>query len=262
MNYILFNYLDENKCDQLNDKSGIIFGSFIIVCMFLSYIPQYKKIIKSKSSEGISNYYIFLYNITNFTNFYGTLLINFNLVNCCTHISANNCMNLLLPLYQMFTPWLCVFILYILFLIYEKSNKKINKSFCQFIFFITFFVIILGIIGMIFLLKYDEFQKNVKMFGDSLNIISTISCIICLLPQIYKTYVDKKIGNLSIISLVLQAPGSLIVFIYQYCIVHAPISIGIPYLFSFILQLILLLECIYYTKFYKESNYELIVNYQ
>ena len=54
---------------------------------------------------------------------------------------------------------------------------------------------------------------------------------ICLLPQIYKTYKEKKVGNLSILSLLFQAPGSLIVFIYQYCIVHAPISIGIPYFF-------------------------------
>ena len=116
---------------------------------------------------------------------------------------------------------------------------------------------------MVFLIKYDEFQKNVKLFGDSLNIISTISCIICLLPQIYKTYKEKKIGNVSILSLLFQAPGSLIVFIYQYCIVHAPISIGIPYLFGFILQVILLIECIYYTKYYRvPDNYELIVNYE
>ena len=261
MNYILFSTLEEEDCSQLNSSTGIAVGIIIIIAMFLSYVPQYQKIIKSKSSEDISNYYILLYNITNFTNFYGTLLINFRLVNCCLHISSDKCMNLLLPLYQMFTPWFCVFILYILFLVYDNHNHICNRNFYQFIFFNSFFVIILGILGMCFLIKYSEYQKNVKQFGDGLNIVSTITCIVCLLPQIYKTYKEKQIGNLSIMSLALQAPGSFIVFVYQYYIIHAPISIGIPYLFGFILQVILLAECIYYTRYYKK-NYELIVNYE
>ena len=153
MNYILFSTLEEEDCSQLNSSTGIAVGILIIIAMFLSYIPQYHKIIKSKSSDGISNYFILLYNITNFTNFYGTLLINFRLVNCCLHISSGKCMNLLLPLYQMFTPWICVFIMYILFLIYDHHNSICNKNFYQFMFFNSFFVVILGILGMCFLLK-------------------------------------------------------------------------------------------------------------
>ena len=253
MNIILFDVIDQDTCSKEFNVTGVIFGVFIILAIFLTYIPQYYKIIKKKSSKGISNIYIFLYNVTNFTNFFGTLLINFNLVNCCTHVSGDKCMNLLLPIIQMFTPWISVFVLYIIFIIYEETyiNRLKTKSFISFIIFITIFVFFLGFIGMGFLLEYPKYQKNVKIFGDCLNIISTITCVLCLFPQIYQIYKQKNIGNLSLISVALQTPGSLIVFIYQYFIINGPFSIGMPYLFSFIFQTILLIQGIYYDKFYK-----------
>ena len=253
MNYLLFSSLQEDNCNQLNSRAGVGVGLFIIFIILLSYIPQYYKIFNKKSNIGISNYYIFLYNIANFTNFYGTLLINFKLVNCCLHLSSSDCMNLLIPIFQMFIPWIGVFILYIFFLIYDDSHNLVNKNILLFIIFNTFFIFILGIIGMCFLLKYHHYQENVKQFGDTLNIISSITCILCIFPQILTTYKNKNIGNLSLITLGIQTPGSFIVFIYQVFIINAPISIGIPYLFSFILQLILLLECIYFLKFYKHD---------
>ena len=39
------------------------------------------------STEGISYLYLLLGNISNFTNFYGTLLINYYIVDCCSKIS-------------------------------------------------------------------------------------------------------------------------------------------------------------------------------
>lgn len=251
-------------CNELNSVYGIVFGVIIIISIILSYIPQYRKIIKNKTSEGISNYYILLYNITNFTNFYGTLLINFNIVNCCLDVSLGNCFNLLTPIYQIFTPFLATFILYIIFLIYEpNTNKIINKTFIEFILFISIFIVLFGIVGMVFLLKYSEYQENVLVFGNSLNIISMITCVVCLLPQIHKVYKEKSIGTLSTVSLGFQVPGSLIVFIYQFAIIKAPISVGLPYLISFLLQSVLLVQCIYYERQQKKlNNYQLIVNYE
>ena len=49
-------------------------------------------------------------------------------------------------------------------------------------------------------------------------------------------------------SLAFQVPGSLIVFIYQFAAISAPISVGLPYLISFILQSVLLGQCIYYER--------------
>ena len=264
MKYILLNYIDENSCQKEFSLTSVIVGIIIIFGIFLTYIPQYYKIIKDKSSKGISSNYILLYNITNFTNFYGTLLINFYLVNCCISVSNKKCFNLIIPIFQMFTPWAAVFILYIIFLIYdEKSNYYGFKSYpiISFLLFVIFFIFILGFIGMGFLLEFPKYQENIKIFGDFLNIISTITCIFCLLPQIYQIYKQKNIGNLSLLSILMQAPGSLLVFIYQFNILKAPFSIGMPYLFSFIFQTILLIEGYYYNNIYQKRNVVLINSY-
>ena len=116
---------------------------------------------------------------------------------------------------------------------------------------------------MVFLLKYSEYQENILLFGNTLNVISMITCIICLLPQIHKIYKEKCIGTLSSVSLAFQVPGSLIVFIYQFAIIKAPISVGLPYLISFLLQSVLLIQCIYYERQQKKlNNYQLVVNYE
>ena len=62
MGYILFTKIDNEICNKINGALSICLGTFIILSIFATYLPQYYKIIKSKSTKGISNYYIFLGN--------------------------------------------------------------------------------------------------------------------------------------------------------------------------------------------------------
>jgi len=249
MGYILFTEINDEICNKINGTLSISIGSFIILTIFTTYLPQYYKIIKSKSTEGISNHYIFLGNVSNFTNFYGTLLLNYTIVDCCNYVSAGDCANILLPIYQMFSPWGAIFIMYIIYIYYDKSDQNgIKKSLIYFVWFIAVFIFLFGIVGMALILRYNNFKNNINAFGNFLNILSTISCVVYMLPQIVMTYKNKSIGNLSLISLGFQAPGSLLVFIYQNIVSKAPISIGIPYFFSFIFQTILLVMGLYYER--------------
>ena len=250
-----------DNCSKENSLTSIGVGAFIISAILLTYFPQYYKIVKNKSTEGISYFFLLLGNLSNFTNFFGSLLLNYQIIDCCSYISIGKCFNLLLPIYQMFTPWISIYILFIIFLIYDSSDgNEYKKAFIYFSLFTFFGVILLGIIGLILIIHFQTMHNHVNLFGNVLNIISTITCIFTYLPQIIKTYKLKKLGNLSLISLAFQAPGSLIVFFYQTLLVHAPMTIGIPYLFSGLLQTTLFILSYYYYKQEKKLNIDVLIN--
>ena len=250
-----------DNCSKENSLASIGVGGFIITAILLTYLPQYYKIIQNKSTEGISYFFLLLGNISNFTNFFGSLLLNYQIIDCCSYVSSGKCMNLLLPIYQMFTPWISIYVLFIIFLIYDTSyGNEYKKAFIYFSLFTFFCVILLGIIGLILIIHFQTMHNHVNLFGNTLNIISTITCILTYLPQIIKTYNLKKLGNLSLISLAFQAPGSLIVFFYQAFLVHAPLSIGIPYLFSGLLQVTLFILSYYYYRKEKKLDINILIN--
>jgi uncharacterized protein with PQ loop repeat len=259
---IMHNNSNTTYCQFHYSNTNITLGSFIVIAITCTYLPQYIKIIQKQSTEGISYLYLLLGNISNFTNFFGTLLLNYYIIDCCSKITAGHCMNILLPIYQMFTPWICIFILYTIYLIYDdKNNATYKPAFIGYSIFITVFIILIGIIGMIMIIHYNKLKKNVHLFGDTLNIISAITCVFTFLPQILKTYSIKKVGNLSLISLFFQTIGSFIVFIYQVVCVKASITIGVPYLVSGILQCTLLCLGYYYHRINKKYPELLINNY-
>ena len=265
MGYILLTEVIYDICNHHNSASSIVIGTFIIFAIVLTYLPQYLKIIKNKSTKGISYNYLLLGNISNFTNFFGSLLLNYQIIDCCSKTSAGHCINILLPIYQMFFPWLCIFVLYIIFLVHYTGNDY-RKAYIAFSFFILIWVFLIGIIGLILIIHYESMKNHVTAFGNTLNIISTITCVLTFLPQLIKTYRLKTAGSLSLISLAFQAPGSFIVFIYQNIILKTPFTIGFPYLISAILQTALLSLSYYYERLNKRLNSKehtpLIVNYQ
>ena len=265
MGYILFTEVIYDICNHHNTVSSISIGTFIILAIVITYLPQYIKIIKSKSTNGISYNYLLLGNISNFTNFFGSLLLNYQIIDCCSHTNTGHCINILLPIYQMFFPWLCIFVLYIIFLIYNTGNDY-RKAFISFTLFILIWVVLIGIIGLILIIHYQSMKNHVTAFGNTLNIISTITCIFTFLPQLMETYRIKSTGSLSIISLAFQAPGSFLVFFYQNIILKTPFTIGFPYLISGILQTALVLLSYYYerinSRIKSKENTPLIINYQ
>ena len=172
-------------CNYKNDTKNIIIGSIIITAIVLTYLPQYLKICKDKSTKGISYLYLLLGNISNFTNFFGSLLLNYKLIDCCTHVNASHCLNILLPIYQMFTPWLCIFILYTIFLIYDNAEniRDYNLAFINYTLFIIVFVVLIGFVGLGLIIHYQKLKNNIDNFGNFLNIISTITCFFTYVPN-------------------------------------------------------------------------------
>lgn len=102
------------------------------------------------------------------------------------------------------------------------------------------------ILGIFFISQFGSSSLELKGYAFTLGLISTIENIIQWCPQIFKTWKNKDIGSFSIVMLLIQTPGSFIVVFFQAFMEYSNLSTWFPYFVTGILQIILLLECIFY----------------
>jgi hypothetical protein len=242
------------NCPLVHGYPDIFLGSFIMIATFISYIPQYHKMTKSRSIQGLSHLMILLGNLSSFANFEGTILLDEHYYTCCrqNNLTASQCINTFLPVIQMSVPWIAGFIYYFIYTIISEKDQLVSREKelrIRYIFlaYIIICPMLIGLLGTILLITTGTLNNHPLVFGTTLNIISAVLCFIMWIPQIIITYRTKGIGSLSLITLGVQGPGSILVFIYQNVINKNSWSVGIPFLFSGIQILILLFLGYYYT---------------
>lgn len=71
-----------------------------------------------------------------------------------------------------------------------------------------------------------------KVLDYVMGILGTLTIIAQWIPQMYTTYKTKGPGSLSVITLVINAPGSFLNVILQFSANPAGVSVWLPYLFS------------------------------
>ena len=95
-------------------------------------------------------------------------------------------------------------------------------------------------IGLLLIKIYGACHLTTRTFGAIVGIFSMIFNSISLLPQIYKTYKSKSVGNFSILMVMIQAPGAVTYFIFMAFISHEAATTWLSYLSSAVLQFSLL----------------------
>ena len=258
-----------NCTDLYSSNLSIGIGTFLSITILLSYIPQYYKIIKTKSVYGINFDTILIGNTANLYNFFGIVVLSSWKFNCCTQITIDKCISNIIPTIQMFMPWFSIFIYLLIFMSYNDNTSKnifnsnvLNNILIRNKIKIWFIIFLLPVIISYIILTYKTIEPTHQkyIFSNIINGISAFLCIIQWIPQIVTTYRNKKLHSLSNITLSIQFLGSLIVFSYQTFVIKEELSIGLPYLFSGFFQLSILLMDRYFKK-KKINNYELIVDY-
>ena len=77
-------------------------------------------------------------------------------------------------------------------------------------------------------------------FAKVLGLFASVVIGIVWLPQIYTTFRARSTGALSIEMLLLQAPGSLVVIVFQFISLNTDVTTWLPYLVTAIEQIILI----------------------
>ena len=226
---------------------GIILGILISLGSISSYIPQFYKIIKCKSVEGISEPSLILMNLS------GLFLTMNSLIYSWTYILNKDISNLL-PFMTIALSWLMVLVYYIIFITYKikKLEKRIISGLSYVFTYIIFIILIVA------LALGEKMKHNTDFFAiyaEILGISSAVLTCLIYIPQIYTLIKHKNNGNLSILMYILQTPGNAVIIFFQAFIYDAKISTWITYLVSLVQQTIILILMIYF--YYKVNDIKL-----
>jgi len=128
-----------------------------------------------------------------------------------------------------------------------KPTNQVSKrrATISFIMYILICLFLFPAIGVLLYAKYGGASNSVTLsFAFALGIIATVANVLQYTPQIIKTLIEKEVGSLSIVMLLLQAPGSFMVVVFQLFFYHENVSTWLPFFITGIQQIILLVICI------------------
>ncbi|KAJ4289463.1 hypothetical protein N0V88_006944 [Collariella sp. IMI 366227] len=118
--------LGDDRCEELRDLSvmNLIVSIFILIGMLISYLPQHIRIIKRRTSEGISPYFVLL-GTTSATSAFANILLlpkSRQDVACCTQLETFHCVAGLLGIAQLGVQWISFSLIFGLFLVFFRYH--------------------------------------------------------------------------------------------------------------------------------------------
>jgi len=257
-------------CEHFEDPTAlnISMGVFLITGITVSYIPQYIAIIKVRSSDGLSYPTLALAFLSGLLTLINTGILNWNpKLMCCSIRSVSDCLAFNLPVIQLFIGPLCLFFLYIVFLRYfsfhpntAQTREDKRKEFRQatVVFALIFLAaIVLSIVAGVLYYDVGVSSDHMVTYAQACGVMSSIAIVVQWVPQIYTVYKLKSPGSLSILMLLMQIPGAILVVIFLAVLNHEDFTTWSPYVVTFIQQVILVVMCVIYMRRPKKEDPEL-----
>ncbi|KAJ3206319.1 hypothetical protein HDU67_008245 [Dinochytrium kinnereticum] len=230
------------------DGSGALklgLGLFIITGLLVSYLPQFLKIIKSKTSLGLSVWFLFLGSFGNVA-----IVVNVTIQQADTS-TMWSCIQNTLGFTQIFIQFLCFHYLIFLFYIYFPERPELPRSedpeykhALQVLRYMIYWMVVNAVVLVACLVLRLEMLTWTVM--AVLGAISLVTTFVQYLPQIAKTVESRSPGALSVLTLIMQCPGNIILV---YSISLQPgtnWTSWVAFLASGIFQFILLSLCVFF----------------
>jgi uncharacterized protein with PQ loop repeat len=257
-------------CFTYPSKTNLTVAGILVAGTLISYIPQYLAIIRVGSSSGLNYGMLGIALFSAFLTCINSGILKWYDIVCCGEegMTLAKCLENNLATLQLLNSLICYLILYILFLVYwnitptETETRKFrimvrNRAWMLFI-LIILASLFLSFLGGILFYKFHLTSDTLVKYAMTLGTISSILMIVQWAPQIYTTWRIKSQGSLSLLMLIMQLPGALLVIIFQGVLNNASITTWGPYIFGALEMTILIVMCIYYKlrKQRRESTYE------
>lgn len=254
--------MDTSSCVDHTIQTYIV-ASLICVGAVCGYIPQLVSLVKAKSTKGLSELSVFLLCISLSTLTLNILILNWSKWGCfqvCP--SPGICVLNLLNVFQVGFSCLMATVVYILFIrfkchrVSEKHiSNEISEEFYEsiqinpdlsiipqwFTDWIMFTLYGLFVIVVFLLSAYEKTSNNdnfFTVFAYVLGIISSMASFVVWIPQIITLIRTREDEGLSLLMFLFQAPGSLIVVIFQSVVYKQSIITWLPYAINAVEQFI------------------------
>lgn len=238
----------ENDCVQKPIIDYIV-GLSLCIGSTLSYSPQFYSMMKAESNDGISEPSVLALNIGSLALALNAMIFNWWRWSCFKKCDVWLCTGDMLSFYQILIGYIMVVIMYAFVLYYNKEIPKIFKQstwkdntwkdciikFAK-TFAYVFVYLITTIIFVLLLLAKQNDKVFMVRFADALGIIATVFSCIVWIPQIIQLAIFQEQGNLNIWMFILQAPGNIVIIIFQAVLYKQHTSTWISYLMNLIQQ--------------------------
>ncbi|KAJ1949545.1 hypothetical protein FBU59_001098 [Linderina macrospora] len=205
---------DPTLCGEIPSAQNTILTGILCVGTFLSYLPQHIKIIKHRTSEGISPYFILLGTTGAGSNITNMLLLQFLVMQCCTvqtwgavpagdETAETSEASPLLPAAEgapkrLAMEWKVA--------LWVATAVAVHGTMC--ILMSTLLVAFMG-----------PYSAPTRTWASLLGLFSLCTTCMQFIPQIIKTWRSGQVGALSIPMMLMQTPGG---FVFAYSIAIRP----------------------------------------
>ncbi|WEW55104.1 hypothetical protein PRK78_000532 [Emydomyces testavorans] len=208
-------------CKELSSPSILNFCLSILILLgiLVSYIPQHHRIISRRSSFGISPYFILLGTTSGTSGLANILLLPRSAkdIACCSEISGFSCFAGLLGILQVGVQATCFAIILALFVIFFSrpdflpTSKHPEPPSFRIALMVAAACIIHAVAAVILSVTITlAYPSARQLWANLFGIMATILSSIQYFPQIYTTFLLRRVGSLSIPMMCIQTPGSLV----------------------------------------------------
>lgn len=229
-----------------------IFSILVIVGIFLTFTPQQLRIVRKKTSLGLSPHFMLLGVTSVIANLINIILLQYpSLDQCFKDNEKRNCMSDVLGIIQVGVLMVALGINCGLFLAYYprpwssiREGHEVQRCVYLFYAFCAFCALILAPTLIITGMHSNCTRYLGQFFGVFCFVLSCIQYV----PQIVRTWVTKRIGALSATTLLIQFPGS---FLFAYTLAFRPgadVTTWGSFFISGTFQAILVGMCVYLKK--------------
>ena len=173
----------------------ICIGISLAVGTIVSYVPQFHKIVKSGSVQGISELSLILLNLASMFLTVNLLIFSWDVFSCSPF--TGECFSSLLPFLDILISWLINLVYYLIFITFKiKNREKRCISGLQYSIVYLLFIIIIIILSLT-----EKMQNNsafFRIYQEVLGIASAVLNGFVYLPQIFTLLKTQEIGSNSI----------------------------------------------------------------
>ncbi|PWZ03041.1 hypothetical protein BCV70DRAFT_10509 [Testicularia cyperi] len=119
---------EDDTCHIHHDPVAVYLSSFLCIGLIISYLPQIIRIIRNKSSQGFSPWFLLLGATSAASSFLNVVSLQWGIVRCCPELPLGECTESLLGIFQVGTQWAMFSIVFILFLVYYPKDLRYERA--------------------------------------------------------------------------------------------------------------------------------------
>lgn len=244
----------ENFCSVYDGASvaNFVLSILITAGIFISYLPQYHRIWRKRTSEGLLVSFLFLGSCSLIFTFTNIILISSRARYCCRvgALLFFNCLNSQLNLIQIGLQCTCAVMILGLVLLWTRNSIRQDKAEFGRIVRVGQLVAVHALLSLVQIgFAFGTHRRVLLKIAQFNGVMLTLLTVIKYVPQIFTTYRLKHPGTLSVGMMCIQTPGGFIFTATLFFTKGLNWSLWMSYFVAALLQGTLLCLCIYYVYF-------------